>query len=114
MGDNTIQNSNTQNSNSQATEASNADMQKTGSPNVLMYATGSCPYCINAERLLVSKGVKINKIRVDLQPELRQEMMQKTGRRTVPQIYIDALHVGGYDDLRALDLAGKLDSLLKI
>nr|WP_026362056.1 MULTISPECIES: glutaredoxin 3 [Methylotenera] len=79
-----------------------------------MYATGTCPYCINAERLLVAKGVEINKIRVDLQPELRQEMMQKTGRRTVPQIYIDELHIGGYDDLRALDLAGKLDSLLKI
>ncbi|WP_036297936.1 MULTISPECIES: glutaredoxin 3 [Methylotenera] len=89
-------------------------MQKTDSPNVLMYATGTCPYCINAERLLVAKGVEINKIRVDLQPELRQEMMQKTGRRTVPQIYIDELHIGGYDDLRALDLAGKLDSLLKI
>ena len=83
-------------------------------PNVSMYATATCPYCINAERLLVSKGVKINKIRVDLQPELRQEMMQKTGRRTVPQIYINELHVGGYDDLRALDHAGKLDTLLNI
>ena len=83
-----------------------------GGPSVSMYATATCPYCINAERLLVSKGVNIHKIRVDLQPELRQEMMQKTGRRTVPQIYINELHVGGYDDLRALDLAGKLDPLL--
>jgi len=80
---------------------------------VVMYTTASCPYCINAERLLMSKGVtEINKIRVDLQPELRMEMMEKTGRRTVPQIYIGERHVGGFDDLRALDLAGDLDSLL--
>lgn len=82
-------------------------------PNIIMYTTAVCPYCINAERLLVSKGVKeINKIRVDLQPELRAEMMQKTGRRTVPQIYINDQHIGGFDDLRALDLAGGLDPLL--
>ena len=81
--------------------------------NILMYATAVCPYCINAERLLTAKGVKeINKIRVDLYPELRVEMMQKTGRRTVPQIYIGEQHIGGFDDLRALDLAGKLDPLL--
>ncbi|HNV87746.1 MAG TPA: glutaredoxin 3 [Methylotenera sp.] len=80
---------------------------------IIMYTTGVCPYCINAERLLVSKGVKeINKIRVDLQPGLRVEMMQKTGRRTVPQIYINGQHIGGFDDLRALDLAGGLDPLL--
>ncbi|MBX9675761.1 MAG: glutaredoxin 3 [Methylotenera sp.] len=79
-----------------------------------MYATATCPYCINAERLLISKGVVINKIRVDLQPELRAEMTQKTGRRTVPQIYINNKHVGGYDDLRALDVAGKLDTLLNM
>jgi glutaredoxin 3 len=78
-----------------------------------MYTTAVCPYCINAERLLVSKGVtEINKIRVDLQPELRVEMMQKTGRRTVPQIYIDDRHIGGFEDLRALDLAGGLTPLL--
>ena len=78
-----------------------------------MYTTAVCPYCINAERLLVAKGVKdIEKIRVDLQPEQRMEMMQKTGRRTVPQIYIDDLHIGGFEELRALDLAGKLDLLL--
>ena len=82
-------------------------------PNVIMYTTAVCPYCINAERLLISKGVKeINKIRVDLQPELRIEMMQKTGRRTVPQIYINNQHIGGFDDLRALDSAGGLDPLL--
>lgn len=83
-------------------------------PKVLIYATAVCPYCINAERLLTAKGVQnIEKIRVDLQPELRIEMMQKTGRRTVPQIYIDDLHIGGFDDLRALDLAGGLDNLLQ-
>ena len=82
-------------------------------PKVLIYATAMCPYCVNAERLLTAKGVKeINKIRVDLYPELRLEMMQKTGRRTVPQIYIGEQHIGGFDDLRALDLAGKLDPLL--
>jgi glutaredoxin 3 len=83
-------------------------------PKIIMYSTGVCPYCVNAERLLNAKGVKeINKIRVDLQPELRVEMMQKTGRRTVPQIYIDEQHIGGFDDLRALDMAGGLDALLK-
>lgn len=83
-------------------------------PKVTMYSTAVCPYCVNAERLLTAKGVQdIEKIRVDLQPELRMEMMEKTGRRTVPQIYIGEHHVGGFDDLRALDLAGKLDELLK-
>ena len=82
-------------------------------PKVLMYTTAVCPYCINAERLLTAKGVKdIEKIRVDLQPEQRMEMMQKTGRRTVPQIYIDDLHIGGFEELRSLDLAGKLEPLL--
>ena len=80
---------------------------------ITMYTSAVCPYCMNAERLLASKGVKdIHKIRIDLQPELREEMMQKTGRRTVPQIYIDSQHIGGFDDLRALDLAGGLDPLL--
>ena len=81
--------------------------------NILMYTSAVCPYCMNAERLLASKGVtEINKIRVDLQPEKRDEMIQKTGRRTVPQIFIDDRHIGGFDDLRALDLAGGLDTLL--
>jgi glutaredoxin 3 len=80
---------------------------------IMMYSTAVCPYCINAERLLVSKGVmEIDKIRVDLNPEQRLEMMEKTGRRTVPQIFINNQHIGGFDELRALDLNGKLDSLL--
>jgi len=78
-----------------------------------MYATGVCPYCARAEMLLKSKGVAdIEKIRVDLDPQRRDEMMRKTGRRTVPQIYIGDTHVGGCDDLAALDRAGKLDPLL--
>lgn len=80
---------------------------------VLMYSTGVCPYCIQAERLLKAKGVaEIDKIRVDLQPEQRELMIEKTGRRTVPQIYIGDTHVGGFDDLAALDRAGGLDKLL--
>jgi glutaredoxin 3 len=80
---------------------------------IMMYATAICPFCVRAEQLLRSRGVgEIAKVRVDLEPALRQEMMQKTGRRTVPQIYIGGLHVGGYDDLVALDRAGKLEPLL--
>jgi glutaredoxin 3 len=81
--------------------------------NVTMYCTAVCPYCTMAEKLLLAKGVKeINKIRVDLDPSRRDEMIEKTGRRTVPQIYIDSTHVGGYDDLSALDRAAGLDPLL--
>lgn len=80
---------------------------------VRMYSTAVCPYCVRAEMLLKAKGVtEIEKIRVDLDPRERVEMMQKTGRRTVPQIYIGEEHVGGFDDLAALEHAGKLDSLL--
>jgi glutaredoxin 3 len=80
---------------------------------VTMYATAMCPYCNYAERLLRAKGVAhISKVRVDLDPARRVEMMGKTGRRTVPQIYIGEFHVGGYEDLVALDRAGKLDSML--
>jgi glutaredoxin 3 len=80
---------------------------------ITMYATAVCPYCVQAERLLRAKGVaEIAKVRVDLDPERRLEMMHKTGRRTVPQIYIGGLHIGGYDDLVALDRAGKLAPLL--
>lgn len=80
---------------------------------VVMYCTEVCPYCVRAEQLLARKGVtEIEKIRVDLQPELRIAMTEKTGRRTVPQIYIGEHHVGGYDDMAALDRAGKLDQLL--
>jgi glutaredoxin 3 len=80
---------------------------------VTMYTTAMCPYCNFAERLLRAKGVaEIAKVRVDLEPARRMEMMSKTGRRTVPQIYIGEFHVGGYDDLVALDRAGKLEPLL--
>jgi glutaredoxin 3 len=80
---------------------------------VLMYATAACPYCIRAEQLLRAKGVQeIEKIRVDLDPGRRSEMMTRTGRRTVPQIYIGTTHVGGCDDLYALNEAGELDALL--
>ena len=82
-------------------------------PKVLMYATAVCPFCLMAERLLRSKGVaEIETIRVDLDPARREEMMSRTGRRTVPQIYVGERHVGGYDDLAALDRAGGLDPLL--
>jgi glutaredoxin 3 len=81
---------------------------------VSMYATGVCPYCVMAERLLRSKGVtEIRKIRIDLDPEQRIEMTERTGRRTVPQIYIADHHVGGFDDLSALERAGRLDPLLE-
>jgi len=80
---------------------------------VVMYTTSVCPFCLMAERLLKSKGIEqIEKIRVDLEPERRQEMMSRTGRRTVPQIYVGERHIGGYDDLSALDRAGGLDPLL--
>ena len=82
-------------------------------PHIIMYSTAVCPYCIRAERLLNQKGVsEIEKIRVDLDPAKREEMMQKTQRRTVPQIFIDGRHIGGFDDLAALDHAGELDPLL--
>jgi glutaredoxin 3 len=81
---------------------------------VLMYATGVCPYCLRAEALLKARGVTaITKIRVDLEPERRDEMVHRTGRRTVPQIYVGDTHVGGYDDLAALDHAGGLVPLLQ-
>jgi len=80
---------------------------------VLMYATAACPFCQSAERLLVAKGAQIEKIRVDLEPARRAEMMQKSGRRTVPQIWIGSRHIGGCDDLYALDRQGGLDPLLK-
>ncbi len=82
-------------------------------PTIRMYSTAVCPFCQRAEMLLKSKGVaEIEKIRVDLDSARRDEMMQRTGRRTVPQIYIGEVHVGGFDDLAALDRAGKLDALL--
>ena len=80
---------------------------------IRMYSTAVCPFCLRAEMLLNSKGViEIEKIRVDLDSRQREEMMNKTGRRTVPQIYIGDTHVGGFEELAALEHAGKLDSLL--
>jgi len=83
-------------------------------PQVTMYTTAYCGYCRRAERLLETKGITdIEKIRVDEQPEARMAMMQRTGRRTVPQIYIGDHHVGGYDELAALDRAGRLNAMLE-
>lgn len=83
-------------------------------PKITMYATDVCPFCIRAEALLKSKGVAtIDKIRVDLEPARKDEMIERTGRRTVPQIFIGDRHVGGCDDLVALDRAGGLEPLLK-
>ena len=82
-------------------------------PRVLVYSTAVCPYCVRADQLLRARGVaEIEKVRVDLDPERRAEMMEKTSRRTVPQIFIGETHVGGCDDLIALDQAGKLLPLL--
>ena len=83
-------------------------------PRVRMYATATCPYCIRAEQLLQHKGIgDLEKIRVDLEPARREEMMRVSGRRTVPQIFIGDYHVGGCDDLYALDRDGRLDPLLR-
>lgn len=79
---------------------------------VLMYTTAICPYCTSAKKLLAEKGVVPEEIRVDREPQLRVEMMAKSGQRTVPQIWIGETHVGGFTDLWALDKAGKLDTLL--
>jgi glutaredoxin 3 len=80
---------------------------------ILMYSTGMCPFCERAEALLKARGVlNIEKVRVDLEPARRDEMTTRTGRRTVPQIFIGDTHIGGFDDLSALDRAGKLTQLL--
>lgn len=79
---------------------------------VVMYTTASCPYCVNAKTLLAGKGVAVEEIRVDRDPHLREEMMAKSKQRTVPQIWIDDFHVGGFTDLWALDKSGKLNGLL--
>lgn len=82
---------------------------------VLMYSTAVCPYCVRAEQLLKARGVtEIEKVRIDLDDARREEMMTRTGRRTVPQIYIGDKHVGGFDDLSALDHAGGLMPLLNV
>ena len=81
-------------------------------PNILIYTTKICPYCVMAKRLLDKKGVSYTEINVDGEPELREEMMRKTNLRTVPQIYIGDFHVGGFDELYALEQQKKLDDLL--
>ncbi|UCH50032.1 MAG: glutaredoxin 3 [Betaproteobacteria bacterium] len=82
-------------------------------PEVVMYCTAMCPFCLMADRLLASKGVAtLNKIRVDMDPERRGEMIERSGRTTVPQIFVGEIHVGGYDELSSLERAGKLDALL--
>ena len=88
-------------------------MSAGGPAHVLMYLTASCPYCQAAERLLARKGVReIERVRVDLEPARRDEMVHKSGQRTVPQIWIGGRHVGGSDELHALERAGELDQLL--
>ena len=83
-------------------------------PEILIYTTTICPYCVMAKRLLDKKGVSYTEINVGTHPDLREEMMRKTKRRTVPQIYIGDFHVGGFDDLYALEQQKKLDTLLGI
>jgi len=82
-------------------------------PKILIYTTAWCPYCIRAKQLLSHKGVAFEEIAVDRQPELRAEMSRKAGRTSVPQIWIGGSHVGGCDELYALERAGKLDALLQ-
>jgi len=80
---------------------------------IVMYSTAFCPYCVRAEQLLLRKGVEVDKVRVDQEPDRFDEMLEKAyGRRTVPQIFIGETHVGGYDDLAELDMKGELDPLL--
>jgi len=81
-------------------------------PEILIYTTNICPYCVMAKRLLDKKGATYTEINIDNQTGLREEMMRKTKRRTVPQIYIGDLHVGGFDELYALEQQKKLDALL--
>ena len=91
------------------------DSKEVNMNRIVMYSTGFCPYCVMAEKLLRSKGVEeIEKIRVDLEPERRIEMLEKTGRRSVPQIYIGETHVGGYDDLAKLNKNNELTKLLVV
>ncbi len=86
-------------------------------PQITMYTTAVCPFCLRAKKLLETKGVDVSKIveiRVDLEPSRREEMTQKTGRKTVPQIWIGDTWIGGFDDLAKSDSEGKLDSLLSV
>ncbi len=87
-------------------------MSDIATPKIVVYATRMCPYCVAARRLLSNKGVEFEEIRIDEHPERREEMEQLSGRYTVPQIFIGETHVGGFDDMAALDGAGELDPLL--
>lgn len=101
--------------NSYASETSPADPAAAGNdiaPGIVMYSTAWCGYCQRARGLLERKGVAFREIRVDEETGQREIMQQRTGRRTVPQIFIGEQHIGGYDDLAALDRAGTLDPLL--
>jgi glutaredoxin 3 len=81
--------------------------------NIIIYSAQNCGYCTRAKELLTHKGVSYTEIRIDLDPAKREEMLQRAnGKRTVPQIFINDQHIGGYDDLAALELSGKLDALL--
>lgn len=82
--------------------------------NIVMYCTATCPYCIRAQRLLEHKGVTFEQIRVDLAPEHRDEMIERSGRTSVPQIFIEEQHIGGCDDIYALERTGELDRLLQL
>lgn len=81
-------------------------------PKIVMYTTAICPYCVRAKFLLEHKGVNFDEIRIDMDHAIMQEMMERSRRNTVPQIFIDDFHVGGYDDLAALEMAGRLNPLL--
>lgn len=82
-------------------------------PEIIIYTSNLCPYCTMAKRLLTAKGATYKELNVDTTPGLREEMIQKTRRRTVPQIYIGEQHIGGFDELRALDLKHGLEPLLQ-
>lgn len=79
---------------------------------IIMYSTASCPYCMRARHLLERKGVAFAEVRVDLEPQRWAEMQRRSGRNTVPQVFIDGTPVGGFDDLAELDFDGELDTLL--
>lgn len=81
-------------------------------PNIVVYCTPFCPYCIRAKMLLENKGIEFSELRVDKDPALRGEMEQRSGRTSVPQIFIDDFHVGGCDELYAMESEGKLDDFL--
>ena len=83
-------------------------------PRIVMYTTAVCPYCVRAKRLLERKGVGFEELRIEGDRELMREMLERSKRRTVPQIFIDDYHVGGYDDLAELDIEGKLDDMLGV